>query len=108
MDGICSLRDLYKERWTIEQFFRFVKQNVNISRLFGTSENAVFSQMFCALIAYILIEFMHEQLKTKHPRFNLSRIQFLRQLLTSTFKPEVHIFIYTLLNKRMNQRGGFR
>lgn len=46
--------DMYKERWKIETFFRWIKQNLNVPVLFGTSKNAVFNQLFAALIAYVL------------------------------------------------------
>lgn len=50
---------MYKSRWDIESFFRWVKQNLNVPVLFGTTENAVFNQLFSALIAYVLLKFLH-------------------------------------------------
>jgi hypothetical protein len=46
---------LYKQRWQIELFFRWIKQNLKIRHFLGTSENAVRIQLFTALIAYLLI-----------------------------------------------------
>ena len=46
---------LYKQRWEIELFFKWLKQNLKIKRFLGTSENAVRIQLFCALITYLLI-----------------------------------------------------
>jgi DDE family transposase/uncharacterized protein DUF4372 len=46
---------LYKERWQIELFFKWIKQNLKIRHFLGTSENAVRIQIFVALIAYILL-----------------------------------------------------
>lgn len=43
--------DMYKARWAIESFFRWIKQNLNVPVLFGTAENAVYNQLFAALIA---------------------------------------------------------
>jgi hypothetical protein len=37
-----KIADIYKERWKVETFFRFIKQNLNVKRLFGTSQNAVY------------------------------------------------------------------
>jgi transposase len=46
---------LYKERWQIELFFKWTKQNLKITRLMGTSENAIRSQIAVAFIAYVLV-----------------------------------------------------
>lgn len=46
---------LYKERWQIELFFKWVKQNLRISKFLGTSENAIRAQIAVAFIAYILV-----------------------------------------------------
>ena len=50
---------LYKERWAIETFFKWIKQNLKIKRFLGTSQNAVETQIFVALIAYLLIRLAH-------------------------------------------------
>ena len=47
--------DLYKQRWQIELFFRWVKQTLKIKHFFGTSENAVRIQIAVALIAFLLL-----------------------------------------------------
>ena len=46
---------LYRRRWAVELFFRWVKQTLKIAHFFGTSENAVRIQMACALIAFLLL-----------------------------------------------------
>lgn len=50
-----EIADLYKQRWQIELFFKWIKQNLKIRRFLGTSENAVRLQVFIALIAYLLL-----------------------------------------------------
>jgi hypothetical protein len=50
-----ELADLYKRRWAIELFFRWVKQTLKITRFLGTSENAVKIQIAVALIAFLLL-----------------------------------------------------
>jgi hypothetical protein len=50
-----EIADLYKRRWAIELFFRWVKQNLRIKHFIGLSENAVRIQIAVALIAYLLI-----------------------------------------------------
>ena len=49
------IAELYKKRWQIELFFKWIKQNLKIRHVLGTSENAVRTQIFVALIAYILL-----------------------------------------------------
>lgn len=51
-----TIADLYKKRWDIELFFKAMKQNLQIKTFIGTSENAVKSQIFVALICYLLLE----------------------------------------------------
>ena len=50
-----EIADLYKRRWAIELFFRWVKQTLRITRFLGTSENAVRIQIAVALIAFLLL-----------------------------------------------------
>jgi len=50
-----QIADLYKRRWAIELFFRWVKQTLKITRFLGTSENAVRIQVAVALIAFLLL-----------------------------------------------------
>jgi len=50
-----EITDLYRQRWAIELFFRWVKQTLRITRFLGTSENAVRIQIVVALIAFLLL-----------------------------------------------------
>lgn len=51
----AKIADLYKQRWDIELFFKWVKQNLKIKHFIGTTENAVRIQVAAALIAYLLL-----------------------------------------------------
>lgn len=55
-----EIADLYKRRWAIELFFRWVKQTLKIGHFFGTSENAVRIQIAVALIVFVLLRLAHE------------------------------------------------
>ncbi len=55
-----QIADLYKRRWAIELFFRWVKQTLKIAHFFGTSENAVRIQIAIALIAFVLLRLVHD------------------------------------------------
>ena len=50
-----TIADIYKERWQIEIFFRWIKQNLKIKSFIGNSRNAVMTQIYVALIAYLLL-----------------------------------------------------
>ncbi|MFC9601005.1 transposase [Peribacillus butanolivorans] len=52
---------MYKSRWAIESFFRWIKLNLNVPVLFGTTSNALFNQLFTAIIAYALLKFLRAQ-----------------------------------------------
>jgi IS4 transposase len=55
-----DIADLYKRRWAIELFFRWVKQTLKITHFLGTSENAVRIQIAVALIAFLLLRLAHD------------------------------------------------
>lgn len=55
-----QIADLYKRRWAIELFFRWVKQTLKIGHFLGTSENAVRIQIVVALIAFLLLRLAHD------------------------------------------------
>jgi hypothetical protein len=50
-----TIADIYKERWQIEIFFRWIKQNLKIKAFIGNSANAVMTQIYVALISYLLL-----------------------------------------------------
>ena len=54
----ATISSLYKRRWDIETFFKLLKQNLKVKTFTGTSENAVRSQIFVALITYLLLELL--------------------------------------------------
>ncbi|MFN8338875.1 MAG: IS4 family transposase [Saprospiraceae bacterium] len=61
-----TIADLYKKRWDIELFFKAMKQNLQIKTFVGTSENAVKSQIYIAMISYLLLELIRRNTsKTK-------------------------------------------
>jgi hypothetical protein len=58
-----TIADLYKCRWQIELFFKWIKQNLSIKSFFGTSENAVRTQIWIAVSVYVLIAILKKRLK---------------------------------------------
>jgi hypothetical protein len=61
-----EIADLYKSRWQIELFFRWVKQNLKITHFMGVSENAVRIQIAVAMIAFLILRLAHAAQKITH------------------------------------------
>jgi IS4 transposase len=54
----ATIAAIYKARWQIELFFKAIKQNLKIKTFLGTSENAVMTQVWVALITYLILAFL--------------------------------------------------
>lgn len=54
----AEIADIYRERWKIELFFKWIKQNLKIKTFLGTSENAVLTQIWIALCVFLLVAFL--------------------------------------------------
>ncbi len=70
---------IYKQRWQIELFFKWIKQNLKIKSFLGTSKNAVFTQIWIAMIVYLLIWFIKQQ--TKYGYSMLALTNMIREVL---------------------------
>ena len=57
-----TIAALYKSRWQVELFFKWIKQHLRIKRFLGTSENAVKTQVRCAIATYVLIAIVKKEL----------------------------------------------
>lgn len=62
-----TIADLYKARWQIEIFFKWIKQNLHITSFFGRSANAVETQIWIAVCSYLLVAIARSELKIKAP-----------------------------------------
>ena len=58
-----TIAALYKSRWQVELFFKWIKQHLRIKRFLGTSENAVKTQIWCAVCTYVLIAIVKNELQ---------------------------------------------
>jgi Transposase DDE domain len=111
-----EIADLYRRRWAIELFFRWVKQTLKISHFFGTSENAVRIQIAVALIAFVLLRLVHNANKiVQSPlafarliRANLMHRRPIAELLQTSSspkpKPQQTLFEFGLAATRAAQR----
>lgn len=65
---------LYKQRWSVELFFKWIKQHLKIEKYWGRNENAVRIQVYCAVITYCLIAILGSTLKTEKSTYEIIRI----------------------------------
>ena len=65
---------LYKHRWSVELFFKWIKQHLRIKTFWGHSENAVRIQIYSAIISYLTISIMKEKLKLKQTNYEILQI----------------------------------
>jgi len=80
-----TIAALYKSRWQVELFFKWIKQHLRIKRFLGTSENAVKTQIWCAVSTYVLIAIVKKEL-----HLNASLYTLLQILSVSVFE-KTHI-----------------
>lgn len=76
-----TIAALYKNRWQVELFFKWIKQHLRIKKFLGTSENAVKTQIWCAVATYVLIAIVKKELQLK-----ASLYTFLQILSVSVFE----------------------
>jgi hypothetical protein len=76
-----TIAQLYKSRWRVELFFKWVKQNLRIKHFFGTSDNAVKTQVWIAICVYVLVAIVRKELKLE-----LSLSQILQVLSVNVFE----------------------
>lgn len=65
---------LYKQRWMVELFFKWVKQHLKIKSFWGTSENAVRIQIYCAIITYCMVAIVESNLKSERSIYEVLQI----------------------------------
>jgi hypothetical protein len=86
---------LYRKRWRIELFFKWIKQHLHIKAFFGTTPNAVKVQLWVAMIVYLLV------VKLKHHYGLLQEINEIMQILSVTILEKTPVFeLFSGLNGR--------
>lgn len=83
------IAQVFKYRWNIEVFFKWIKQHLRIKTFYGTSENAVKTQIWCAISVYVLVAIVKKELQ-----LDISLYTFLQILSVSLFEK---VYIYQLL-----------
>jgi len=69
-----TIAALYKSRWQVELFFKWIKQHLRIKRFLGTSENAVKTQIWCAVSTYVLIAIIKKELQLDSSLYTMLQI----------------------------------
>ena len=69
-----TIAQLYKERWKIELFFKWIKQHLRIKAFYGTSRNAVYTQIWIAICMYLLVSIVKKKMKLEPPLYTLLQI----------------------------------
>jgi hypothetical protein len=84
-----SIAKLYKARWQVELFFKWIKQHLRIKTFFGTSENATKTQIWCAVCVYVLIAIIKKKLQIPQSLYTILQILsvslFEKTLITQAF-----------------------
>jgi hypothetical protein len=65
---------LYKHRWKIELFFKWIKQHLKVKSFWGHSENAVRVQVYVAIITFVMIAIVKQKLKTPLTQYQILQI----------------------------------
>src|SRR5260221_4304419 len=68
---VCAL---YKSRWQVELFFKWIKQHLRIKQFYGTSENAVKTQIWIAVSVYVLVAIIRKRLKLEASLYTLLQV----------------------------------
>ena len=72
--GPLQVADLYRNRWQIELFFKWIKQHLKIKKFWGVTENAVRIQIGTAITAYCLVAIVQKMLESKRTTYELLQI----------------------------------
>jgi hypothetical protein len=100
---ICAL---YKNRWQVELFFKWIKQHLRIKRFLGTSENAVKTQIWCAVSTYVLIAIVKKELHLDASLYTLLQILsvsvFEKTQISCALRPDAPIPETSISSNQLN------
>lgn len=96
-----TIAELYRCRWRVEIFFKWIKQHLRIKKFFGTSENAVKTQIWIAISTYVLVAIMKKRMK-----IDLSLYTILQILSISLFEKKPIYQVLTESNYKNKMTSG--
>jgi IS4 transposase len=101
-----TIAALYKNRWQVELFFKWIKQHLRIKKFLGTSENAVKTQIWCAVSTYVLIAIVKKELQLNASLYTLLQILsvsvFEKIQISSAFQPHEYPENQSILANQLN------
>jgi len=92
-----TIAQIYKSRWQVELFFKWIKQHLRIKAFYGTSENAVKTQIWIAISVYVLVAIVRKRL-----RLESSLYQILQILSLTLFEKEPILQVIQASDKEPN------
>ena len=103
-----TVADLYRCRWQVELFFKWIKQHLRIKAFYGTSENAVKTQVWIAIAIYVLVAIIKKELRLKHSLYTILQILsvtlFEKTPILQAFSDPHYISEYDILENAQKQR----
>jgi IS4 transposase len=90
------IAQLYRARWQVELFFRWIKQHLRIKAFYGTSENAVKTQVWVAISVYVLVAILKKQL-----HLDLSLHKILQILSVTSFEKSPILLAFSQYNEQL-------
>ncbi|HQP24337.1 MAG TPA: IS4 family transposase, partial [Smithellaceae bacterium] len=69
-----TVAELYRSRWQVELFFKWIKQHLRIKSFYGTSENAVKTQIWIAISVYVIVAILKKQLRLPYSLYSILQI----------------------------------
>lgn len=103
-----DIATIYKSRWQIEIFFRWIKQNLQIKTLWGHSENAVKIHLWTAICTYLIVAYLKHQIRSSYSVYEMMQILgisafskmpinelFTKKQINQNFKEQLNLFNYS-------------
>ena len=103
-----DIATIYKNRWQIEVFFRWIKQNLQIKTLWGHSENAVKIHLWTAICTYLIVAYLKHQIRSSYSVYEMMQILgisafskmpinelFTKRQINQNFKEQLNLFNYS-------------
>ena len=103
-----DIATIYKNRWQIEVFFRWMKQNLQIKTLWGHSENAVKIHLWTAICTYLIVAYLKHQIRSSYSVYEMMQILgisafskmpinelFTKKQINQNFKEQLNLFNYS-------------
>lgn len=105
----ATIATLYKQRWQVELFFKWIKQNLRIKSFYGTTENAVKTQIWIAVSTYLIVAIIKKRLKIESSLYTILQVTSVSVFERTDINQLLTFCDYkTSLNKEYNQLDLFK